>query len=149
MLAGCSHSLLTGSSRSLLTVHSCSLLSDRGRSFIMDWSRRLLMECSCSFTLDRGCCLLTDQGWPLLTEWSRPLLMERSCSCILGIVMNTVQHTFTVIHCCSILQISMLAGLSPMSGTCLILTDCSQCLGLRYRQVFCIGKVPVPNEFND
>src|SRR5882762_2425194 len=107
------------------------------------------MEWSCSFTLDRGCCLLMDWGWPLLTEWSRPLLMERSCLCILGIVMNTVQHTFTVICCCSILQISVPAGLSPMSGTCPMLTDCGRCLGLCYRQVFCIGKVPVPNEFDN
>src|SRR5882762_10193939 len=128
---------------------SCSFILDWGRSFItdrscpllMERSRSLLMECSCSFTLDRGHCLLT--------EWSWPLLMERSCLCILGIVMNTVQHTFTVIHCCSILQISVPASLSPMSGTCPMLTDCGQCPGLHYRQVFCIGKVPVPNKFND
>src|SRR5882762_5537800 len=136
---------------------SCSFILDWGQSFItdrscpllMERSRSLLMECSCSFTLDQGRCLLMDQGWPLLTEWSRPLLMERSCSCILGIVMNTVQQTFTVIHCCSILQISMPAGLSPMSGTCPMLTDCSRCPGLCYIWVFCIGKVPVLNEFND
>src|SRR5882762_6917097 len=130
---------------------SCSFILDWGRSFItdqscpllMERSRSLLMECSCSFTLDRGRCLLTDQGQPLLTEWSRPLLMERSCLCILGIVMNTVQHTFTVIRCCSILQISVLAGLSPM------LTDCGRCPGLRYRWVVCIRKVPILNEFDD
>src|SRR5882762_10436995 len=136
---------------------SCSFILDWGRSFItdrscpllMERSQSLLMECSCSFTLDRGRCLLTDRSWPLLTEWSRPLLMERSCLCILGIVMNTVQHTFTVIRCCSILQISMPASLSPMSSTHPMLTDCGQCLGLRYRWVFCIGKVPVLNEFDD
>src|SRR5882762_10771148 len=135
---------------------SCSFILDWGQSFItdrscpllMERSQSLLMECSCSFTLDWGCCLLMDRGQPLLTEWSRPLLMERSCSFILAIVMNTVQHTFTVIHCCSILQISMLASLSLMSGTCPMLTDCGRCPGLHYRQVFCIRKVPIPNKFD-
>src|SRR5882762_9919292 len=126
-------SFILGWGQSFITDQSCPLLMERSRS--------LLMECSCSFTLDWGRCLLMD--------WGRPLLMERSCSCILGIVMNTVQHTFTVIRCCSILQISVLVGLSLMSGTCPMLTDCGRCLGLRYRQVFCIGKVPILNEFDD
>jgi len=43
----------------------------------------------------------------------------------------------------------MVASLSVLSSICPLWMDYGQCPGLHYGQVICIGKVPIPNEFDN